>query len=88
MQPGPNWVKGKPLMEQDIKTHFNYMIEQAQAGVVIAAAPDASGQEGWYILRGPKATVDKILAGDPGMKNGVLTPVVVSWSLINMQAAK
>lgn len=88
MQPGPNWVKGKPLSEQDTKAHFGFMMEQTKAGIVIAAAPDASGQEGWYILRGDKTVAARLLDSDPGTKSGVLKPIVLGWNVIGMQPAK
>ncbi len=88
MQPGPGWIAGKPLVEQDIKAHFGFMIEQAKAGIVIAAAPDASGQEGWYILRGDKTVADRLLASDPATKNGVLKPIVLGWNVVGMQPTR
>jgi hypothetical protein len=88
MQPGPKWVEGKPLAEQDTNAHFGFMIEQAKVGIVIAAAPDASGQEGWYILRGDKTVAAKLLASDPATKSGVLKPIVLGWNVVGMQPAK
>ena len=64
------------------------MTEQAKAGVVLAAGPDGSGQEGWYVLRGDPAMLQQLLAGDPGTKSGVLKPVLVGWNVLGMQAAR
>ena len=88
MTPGPKWVKGKPLIEQDVQAHFGYMVAQAKAGVVIAAGPDGSGQQGWYVLNGDVAAANRLLADDPGTRSGVLKPVVVAWNVIAMQPTR
>lgn len=87
MQPGPNWAAGKTLSGQDVSAHFAYMADKAKAGVVVAAGPDGSGQEGWYVVRGDRAAIDGLLAADPGVKGGVLKPVVVTWNVLDMQAS-
>ncbi len=86
MKPGANWVAGKSLTEQDIGAHFQYMTDNAKTGLVIAAGPDASGQEGWYVLHGEKAAMDALVADDPAVKSGLLKPVLAGWNVIALQA--
>ena len=88
-QPGKAWMTGKPMSEQAIGPHFSYMTEQAKSGVVIAAGPDLSADGGIYIVRvKDKASVDALLANDPGVASGIFAPVAIGWNVLNMHATK
>jgi uncharacterized protein YciI len=87
-KPGPKWVKGKTVAEQDIGPHFGYMIEQSKKGLILAAGPAMAGDEGLYVAKGSKADVDTLIAADPGITSGIFAPDVFGWNVLGMQAAK
>jgi uncharacterized protein YciI len=87
--PGRNWVKGKPLTEQNIKHHFGYITDLAQTGVVVAGGPRVGADEGFYVIRAKdKSAADAFIAADPGVTSGIFRPVALGWTVIAMQPAK
>ena len=88
-KPGQNWVKGKLLNEQNIGEHFSYITEETKQGVVVAGGPKSTGDEGIYIIHAAdKNTVDSFIAKDPGVTAGIFAPVIIDWTVLQMQAAK
>ena len=88
-QPGPNWVKGKHLPEQDIGAHFDYIGKLAQKGEIIAAGPRTDADEGIYVASAKdKAAIDKLFANDPGVKTGIFQPQAIGWNVIAMRPTK
>jgi uncharacterized protein YciI len=87
-KPGPNWIKDKPVTEQDIGAHFGYMVEQAKKGTVLAAGPAMAGDEGLYVAKGSKADIYALMAADPGITAGIFAPEVFGWNVLGMQATK
>lgn len=85
LQPGAKWQTGKSLTEQAIGPHFEYMVAQAKAGLVLAAGPSATGDEGCYVVRATRSELDKLLADDPGEQSGLLKPLVLPWHVLKMQ---
>jgi uncharacterized protein YciI len=87
-KPGAKWVAGKTVTEQNIAAHFGYMIEQSKMGVVLAAGPTMTGDEGLYVVKGSKADIDKLVAADPGVTSGIFAPQIIGWNVLGMQPAK
>lgn len=85
-KPGANWISGKPLSEQNIGEHFNYITAQTKQGTVVAGGPNANGKEGLYIIcAANKNQAESFIAKDPGVAAGIFAPVMIEWEVLQMQ---
>jgi uncharacterized protein YndB with AHSA1/START domain len=69
LKPGPNWIAGKPTLEQPrILNHAAYMLQLMTAGVVWLGGPlvDRHG-EGMPIFLGERAAAERYLRADPAV---------------------
>lgn len=77
--PGPNWVAGKPMAQQDLRAHRAYYARLAEEGRVVGAGafPEVNG--GMAIVRATRAEADALIAADPAIASGVLRGTAQLW---------
>jgi uncharacterized protein YciI len=80
--PGPKWIPGKPIPEQDIGSHSKYMDAFVTKGIVFAGGPyDTS--HGVYLMKAKTAgEISAITDNDPGVTGGVLTAEAHPWTVL------
>jgi uncharacterized protein YciI len=80
--PGPKWVAGKPIPEQDIGPHSKYMDAFVTKGIVFAGGP-YDDSHGIYLMKAKSATeIAEITDHDPGVTGGVLTAEAHPWTVL------
>lgn len=83
--PGPAWVQGKPLFEQNVGEHLKYVTGLFQSGALLAGGP-VTDRQGRYIVAADNLGAAYALIGaDPGVRDGVFLPGVQPWSPFNRQ---
>jgi uncharacterized protein YciI/ketosteroid isomerase-like protein len=86
--PGPQWLAGRPVTEQNLGTHRAYMAELYARGRVLLGGPfldDAGG--GIALLRAKgRDEATALLAADPAIREGVFTGVVRRWHAVFNEA--
>ena len=78
--PGPNWLDGKPITEQPLAGHFQYMthLESENKLVLGGGFTDGSGAMG--VLRALSfAEASEIVQDDPAVKEDVVVAKVHPW---------
>ncbi|MBD0270641.1 MAG: nuclear transport factor 2 family protein [Acetobacteraceae bacterium] len=80
-RPGPRWVPGEPAKRQPLAGHLAYMEELSRAGRLALAGPFADEPpSGLAVLRAADAEeAAAVLAGDPGVRDGVLDGEARRW---------
>lgn len=77
--PGPAWVTGLPLTEQDLADHLSYTSTLFADGRLLAGGP-VSEEAGRYVVAAPDASAaDALVADDPGVTSGVLSVAIRPW---------
>jgi len=78
--PGPNWLIGKPILEQPLARHFQYMtqLESERKLVLGGGFLDGSGAMG-VLQVSSLAEARAIVENDPAVKEGVVTTQVHPW---------
>ena len=86
--PGPQWLAGRPMTEQNLGAHRAYMAELYAQGRVLLGGPfldDAGG--GIALLRAKgRDEATALLAADPAIREGVFTGVVRRWHAVFNEA--
>jgi uncharacterized protein YciI len=86
--PGPQWLAGRPVTEQNLGPHRAYMAELYARGRVLLGGPfldDAGG--GVALLRAKgRDEATALLAADPAIREGVFTGVVRRWHAVFNEA--
>ena len=79
-RPGPNWLKDKPITEQPLSAHFQYMSQLAEEEKLVVGGGflDDSGAMG-VIQASNIAEVEKIVAADPAVRSNVVQAEVHPW---------
>ena len=82
--PGPQWIVGRSITEQNLGTHLAYIGNLYAEGRVLYAGPFLDHEGGGLALvRGNgREEADAMLAGDPAIKDGVLTGAVRRWHAV------
>ncbi len=81
--PGPNWVSGRSIFEQDLDDHVVFLERLCDAGAVVMAGPFWDGLGGMTIFRVvDEVELNSLLETDPGVVAGVLVPRVRAWKPI------
>jgi uncharacterized protein len=79
--PGPAWRKGKPISEQPLEGHFEYMSQLEAMGKLIVGGgfiDEDSGAMG--VLRAANISeARQIVENDPAVTNGIVTTQVRPW---------
>lgn len=72
-RPGPSWVVGKPIQEQDLGEHRDYFGELSRRGLVVIAGPFIDPRSGGMaVLRAADLeAAQSIFSQDPAVVAGV-----------------
>lgn len=80
---GPNWLKGKPLKDQPLKSHLDYLLGLKESGKVLMDGPFADESGGLVVFAGDDIReVEALIANDPAVAGGILVASVKMWSRI------
>ena len=79
-QPGPAWVAGRPMAQQDLRAHGAYHAALVRNGRSVAAGGYGGMDGGMAIVRASDlAEAQAIAAADPAIVNRVFTAEVRQW---------
>jgi uncharacterized protein YciI len=81
--PGAKWLPGKPVRDQPLTAHIEYMDRLTRVGVIVFAGPflDAEGG-GMAIISAPDISrALEIGEGDPAVVRGIMTVRVRLWAV-------
>lgn len=82
-EPGPKWLKGKPLKDQPLKDHVDYLLALHDRGQMIMGGPWADGPGGLVVFAAENiGEVEEMLSSDPAIARGILIASVKEWSRI------
>jgi len=82
-EPGPKWLKGKPLNDQPLKSHVDYLVSLHEQGKVSMGGPLADGSGGLVIFTVEnQEEVDTLLSSDPAIANGIFAVTVKKWARV------
>ncbi len=82
-EPGPKWLNGKPLKDQPLKDHVDYMLALHDRGQMIMGGPWADGSGGLVVFAAENiGEVEEMLSSDPAIACGILIASVKEWSRI------
>jgi uncharacterized protein len=85
-RPGPAWREGKPIQEQPIKAHFEYMHQLNQEGKIISGGPFADNTGGLLLLEADNTDeVITIMTKDPAVANKVFVGEVHQWNKVQWE---
>ena len=81
--PGPNWIKGKSIFEQNLFEHGQYMSRLLKQGHLQLGGPFSDSSGGLVILTAKdKDEADQILKNDPSITTGVFQATVRPWEIV------
>lgn len=79
-RPGPNWVAGRPMREQDLRAHGAWHGQLVRDGRSVAGGGYVGMDGGLAIIRAAdRAEAEALLARDPAILNGVFAGEVRQW---------
>lgn len=79
-RPGSAWIPGKPVSEQGLAEHFQYMLDLYEQGKLKQAGPFTDDSGGAVILEVvDTAAAQAVVASDPAVKKNVMTPEIRPW---------
>ncbi len=82
-EPGPKWLQGKPLKDQPLKPHADYVLGLHNRGKLLMGGPFADGSGGLVVFAAEDMEeVEKMLSSDPAIAGGTLMASVKEWSRI------
>ena len=82
-EPGPKWLEGKPLKDQPLRGHVDYLLGMHEQGTLIMGGPLKDGSGGLVIFEaGNVGEVEEILSSDPAIVDGILVASIKEWSRI------
>ncbi len=82
-EPGPKWLKGKPLNDQPLKSHVDYLVSLHEKGKVSMGGPLADGSGGLVIFTAEsQEEVESLLLSDPAIADGILAATVKKWARV------
>ena len=82
-KPGPNWLEDKPLKDQPLKTHVDYLVDLHKSGRVIMGGPFGDGSGGLVVFTADDIVdVNELVSRDPAVLEGILVASVKHWSRI------
>lgn len=81
--PGPNWLDGKPLNDQPLDDHVEYLVGLHRNGKVIMGGPFGDGTGGLVVFAAfDILDIEDLVARDPAIVDGVLVATVKHWARI------
>lgn len=84
--PGPSWMAGRTLLEQDLVDHLAYIAERVGTGDVLAGGPVHDTLGRYVITAGSDAGAQALVDADPAVSSGIFAPVVHPWSVLARQS--
>jgi len=79
-RPGPAWVAGRPMHQQDLRAHGAYHAALVREGRAAAGGGYVGMEGGMAIVRAADlAEAEAILAADPAIANGVFAAEIRQW---------
>jgi len=70
--PGVNWAQGRPIWEQSLEAHQQYVVELFQASTLYRGAQYLERDKAFYLVLAPNRTaVEKIIEEDPAVIRGI-----------------
>jgi len=86
--PGPNWMQGKSMFEQDINDHIAHVTSLFENQQLLAGGP-VTDQQGRYIVAAENvANVYSMIGQDPAVKENLFVVQVKPWAPFNRQSIK
>jgi len=83
--PGPNWIQGKSMLEQDISAHLAHVSGLFDDQLLLAGGP-VSEQQGRYIVAAESvAAAYSMIGQDPAVKENLFVVQVKPWAPFNRQ---
>jgi hypothetical protein len=78
--PGPNWLEEKPIEEQPLQGHFQYMTELENQGTLILGGGFLDGTGAMGVLKlGNLEEAEAIVKKDPVVTDGLVTATIHPW---------
>lgn len=79
-KPGPNWLSGKPITEQRLAGHFQYMTQLETNGKLVLGGGflDGSGAMG-VLIADSQAEAESIARNDPAAREQIVMVTVHPW---------
>jgi|SRR5882724_2988112 len=85
-KPGPAWLVGKPISEQPLKEHFNYMLGLYKSGVMRFAGPFEDNAGGAAVVETSGENEAKALADrDPAVTSRVFIYEMHPWRFVSWE---
>ena len=82
-EPGPNWLAGKSLKEQQLRPHVEYLVSLHKQGKLSMGGPLADGSGGLAIFTvEDQEEAQNMVSSDPAIESGILVATVKKWSRI------
>ena len=82
-RPGPNWLAGKPLKDQPLKAHLDYLLGLHERGKLTMGGPFADESGGLVVFSCENSgEADAMLTEDPAVIEGVLVGDIKQWSRV------
>ena len=80
-RPGPAWVAGRPMNQQNLRPHAEYHAMLVREGRSVAGGGFVGREEGMAIVRAANlAEAEAMLAADPAIVNGVFAAELRQWA--------
>lgn len=80
-RPGPNWISGKPVSDQSLEDHLDYLLNLSSRGLVTIGGPFQDGSGGLVIAEATDVEEAKELVNrDPAIRQSTLTADVFEWN--------
>ena len=80
-RPGPSWVAGRPMAQQNLREHGLYYRQLMEQGRVFAGGGYVGLDGGMGIIwAADRADAEAVLAADPAIRDGVFAADLRQWS--------
>ncbi len=82
-RPGSAWLPGKPVEEQGLAEHFQYMLDLYEQGAMKQAGPFTDDSGGALILEAvDAAAAQSLIASDPAVRANKMAFEIRPWRLV------
>ncbi|HEY1687129.1 MAG TPA: YciI family protein [Tepidisphaeraceae bacterium] len=86
-QPGPKWIKGRSVFDQDLMEHGQYMSKLLDQGHLVMGGPFSDSSGGLAIITARNVDeAEGILKKDPGVTKGVFKATLRPWYVVFRKA--
>ena len=86
--PGPAWVAGKTLLQQDIEQHLKHVGGMLEKGKLLAGGPVTKTQGRYIIVAENTAMAYQMIGDDPAVQANTFIVQVKPWVPYNRQGVK